>query len=105
MGGMKMQPDAVHRTAGSAADIASRMPAKTKTGFDLTEEAAYQHRAFASGPALDSCRNAWISRLQAVSDRVSATAERLHQAASSYTSQDARVAADLDRAVTDLGRR
>jgi hypothetical protein len=105
VGNLDMYPSVVHRTGGSAQDIAERVPAKGGKGFDATEEAAYQHRDLASGQALDGCLTAWTKKLQDISDRISATAERLHQAASSYTAQDAKAAGDLNRAGADLGRR
>jgi hypothetical protein len=104
MSKLDMHPAVVHRTGGSAQDIADRVPAKTGKGFDTTEEAVYQHRDLASGQALDGCLTAWTRKLQDVSDRIAATAERLHQAASSYTSQDEKAAADLGRAGADLGQ-
>jgi uncharacterized protein YukE len=98
-----METGVVHRTGGSAQDVAAKVP--TKAAFDTTEEAVYQHRELASGQALDGCLAAWTKHLQEVSDRISTTAERLHQAASSYANSDATVAADMDRAVADLGVR
>jgi hypothetical protein len=96
-----MQTGVVHRTGASAQDVAAKVP--TKAGFERTEEAVYQHRELASGQALDGCLGAWTKHLQEVSGRISATAERLHQAASSYADSDVKVAADMDRAVADLG--
>lgn len=102
---IEMVPDAVHRAGIGAQDVATRVPAKNQHGFTTTEEAAYQHRDLASGQALESCRSAWAGRLQEISDSISATAEKLHQAAASATATDARAGADLDRAGTDLGWR
>jgi hypothetical protein len=94
-------PDRVNGAADRAQGIVDKVP--TAHGFQVTEEAAYQHRELPSGAALGQCLDAWSGQLTSLSGTLAATAEALRSASAHYLNTDATAAADLDLAVHDLG--
>jgi hypothetical protein len=96
-------PERVTGAADHAQGIADRVPTQVAHGFQVTEEAAYQHRELPSGAALGHCLDAWSGRLTGLSTTLAATAQALRSASAHYLNTDATAAADLDLAVHDLG--